>query len=75
MDIKAAIGALRRRLSGETAEPPPPPLDLEQRAAQARAGAQAIANKLPAAVMPHAGLAEDKRRKAMIDKQMQEGAQ
>ena len=73
MGIGSVMALLLRRKRPE--QPAEPDETVEQRAEKAKAGAQAIANKLPAAVMPKAGLAEDKRRKAMIDKQLAEGSQ
>lgn len=69
------IGPIVRWLLRQKSEPAPEEETDEERAAKARAGAQAIADRLPSAVMPRAGLAEDKRRKAMIDKQLREGAE
>lgn len=65
--LKGLVAALRGKPKDETPE------ELEQRAAAARAGAQKMADKLPPPLMPKAGLAEDKRRKAMIDRQLEEG--
>ncbi len=47
---------------------------VDARAAAAQPVNQAAANMLPGAVMPHAALAEDKRRKAMIEQMMKDAA-
>jgi hypothetical protein len=41
----------------------------------ARAGAEELSQVLPEGLMPHEGLAEDRRRKAMIDAQLQAAQQ
>lgn len=64
MSDETALRAKIRALLDDL-RPVTPPLD--ERAAAAKAGAQRIAAPLPEVVMPHEGLKEDARRKAMID--------